>query len=72
MRRNHFAAPVIDLEHQRNERARAAHYLKAKSSGADPGLRVGLAALLAEGCAQHFLDEVAEWSVLYAKELGDS
>lgn len=45
---------------------------KAKSSSADPGSWVGPAALLAEGCAQLFLDEVAEWSVLYAKELGDA
>jgi hypothetical protein len=44
----------------------------AKSSGVDPGSWVGPAALLAESCAQLFLDEVAEWSVLYAKELGDA
>ena len=43
---------------------------KAKAGGADPGSWVGPAALVAEGCAQLFLDEVAEWSVLYAKELG--
>jgi len=49
-----------------------AEVVAANRTSGNPGAWAGPAALLAEGCAQLFLDEVAEWSVLYAKELGDA
>ncbi len=69
--RSHAFANV--LEEVRLEASNLyAEAIEARRTQANPGAWTGPAALMAEGCAQLFLDEVAEWSVLYAKELGDA
>lgn len=57
------------LNEMRDDTASLRKDIDSARGSEDPGSWVSAAALNAESCAQLFLDEVAEWSVLYAKEL---
>lgn len=58
------------LESRRCEAARLLQEISARTrSGDDPGAWIIEALELAEACAEITTDEVAEWSVLYAKEV---
>lgn len=58
------------LDGHREECGRLAVAIAAsRATGADPGAWTLEALDLAESCAQAAVDDVAEWSVLYAKEL---